>query len=135
MESLSNPHRTSGEHLPHIANDGLGSPTLGLIYPHAKHTTCTPLPRFGVPVCALYLVLRDLVYRMATSLEWRLSEDWLEEGLPARLLANCSSIQQIDYSLKAAGALSERPWDFRPTLDVTPLASLGHQLRQLNPKP
>lgn len=61
---------------------------------------------------------------MATSLKWRHPEAWLNDGFPAQLLANCPSIQQLDYSV------NEPYSHVRPTLDVTPLASL-RRLRQL----
>ena len=43
--------------------------------------------------------LRDLICRMATSLKWRLTKNWIEEGLSAPLLANVPSVQQLDYSV------------------------------------
>ena len=83
------------------------------------------------------LALRDLVYRMATSLKWRSPNTLLEEGFPAHLLANCPSLQQLDYSVglpsiftKGRRVGREPPPPPLPILDIGPLASLG-QLRQL----
>ena len=78
--------------------------------------------------------LRDLIRRMATSLKWRLTKNWIEEGLSAPLLANFPSVQQLDYSVEFPRFwLCWLPGELlppRPPLDTSPLASPG-RLRRL----